>query len=162
MAAEAAAAYTESDQLALANKHDLDTQKQITEGKGLQAEYDRLVQDERELAQRQRDEMFDKKSTFQEQVMAMNDQTMRAADRWKDLKKQRQEIEQKHHYEAGNTEKEEAFFKHEREGVLNERRVVDTSIQGTKQKLQRDAKDFAEAHHTSMDRFSNAANALGR
>ena len=189
MAKEAEAAHTESDQLALANKYDLDTQKQITEGKGLQAEYDKLVAEEEALAVRQREELYQIKATYQDQVMAMNDQVsrqiprplpvsllplldlawadgrsrcqvIRATETWKQMKKDRMEIEAKHHYEKGNTEKEEVMFKHEREKVAAERKEIDASALATKHRIQADAKEFAEQHHVSKGRFAEARKSL--
>lgn len=160
MAAEAAAAHTESDQLALANKYDLETQKQITEGKGLQEEYEMLVAKERDLAQAQREELYEIKGTLQDQVMAINDQAMRASQQWQEMKKDRAQIEAKHGYEKGNTEKEENMFKHKREQVTAQKREVDMAALSTKHRIQSDAKAFAEAHHVSRGRFLEARKGL--
>ena len=101
MSAEAEAAHIETEQLALANKHDLDIQKQLTEKKALDAEYEALVQQEKDLAQKHRDELYELRRVAEDQVMAINNAAVAAAETAKKIAHEVAEVEKKHHYEKG-------------------------------------------------------------
>jgi len=160
MAAEAVAAHVESDQLALANKHDMDYNKAFSAAKGLDEQYEALVKQEKSQLQKHRDELYELKDTFQVQVSAMYDQTLRARERAKDLHKNANETEALILTKRHEAEQEENYLKQQKEETGNERHMFDQTANAVKVRIRDDALVAQSEYHKQEEKYFNAKKEL--